>query len=118
MSDQERLKVANTLFFNYDKAHWRHQEVEEDFSDFTEEQVQKPGNRIKPKRAAGPDGIRPEAIKAIAKHRAGVIAEVMSGRMRNEVSQPVKRGGEVDDGSDVLRPAELDSRTDPVERLL
>lgn len=51
--------------------------------DFTEDEDIEAGLKIKGKKAASPDGIPPEVIKLMAKHKAGEVAEIMSGVMRS-----------------------------------
>lgn len=80
LTDDEQMRVAEELFPKHQTKIWPKIAVkQEDIPICTREEIVVAGRRIKTGKAAGPDGIPPEVIKAIAEQRPELMERTLNG---------------------------------------
>ena len=79
-TDKEQQKIAKTLFPEHKIKLWPMLEVSrKEIPLCDNKEILEASDRIKSGKAAGPDGIPPEVIKAIAEHRPDVFVKIING---------------------------------------
>lgn len=69
MAEEDQADIARTLFPSHSVKEWKRAEVKiEEIPKFTVEEMVQAVEKIKEKKAAGPDGISPEVVKAVVLH--------------------------------------------------
>lgn len=65
LTPEFKKEILTELFPAHDKEAWRQSEIQEDIQPFTLAELQRAGEKIKTKKAPGPDGIPPEVVKTM-----------------------------------------------------
>lgn len=90
LTEDEQLGVDTELFPKHNTVDWGAQESKEEEGaqtpNFTEEEVLEAGRNIKSKRAPRLDGIPPEAVKMMVKHKPEEVADIMSALLKKRIS--------------------------------
>lgn len=79
LADEFIEKVVSGLFPTHPEERWElPQANDEEFSPITAEELEAIGSRIKRRKAAGPDGVPPEAVKILLKEHPEKVLEVLN----------------------------------------
>lgn len=86
ISDEMQLQIAKELFPEHKKIKWTRIPVnEDDIPECTIMEIREAGQKIKTGKAAGPDGIPPEVIKAVALRKPEIIQELIDSLIKNGI---------------------------------
>ena len=83
LSDEQQLEVANELFPTKNVRNWKREKVNQgDIPSFTKEELTMACDKIKEKKAPGPDGLPPEIIKAVVKSNPDRILRILNRQLK------------------------------------
>lgn len=86
LTDEEQVRVAKELFPEQQVKIWpRADAITEDIPECSVNEVREAGQRIKPKKAAGPDGIPTEVVKLIAMQKPETVHTMLTELIRKGI---------------------------------